>query len=83
MARLHRQPEVAGVAMGGRTVAITATTAKKGTIGVYLDAIGTVTPIYTDYITSQVTGVITAVHYREGQECSQRRSTDRYRSAAL
>jgi membrane fusion protein, multidrug efflux system len=32
-----------------------------------LDAIGTVTPVYTDLITAQVTGVITAVHYREGQ----------------
>jgi multidrug efflux system membrane fusion protein len=42
-------------------------TATKGSIGVYLTAIGTVTPIYTDSITAQVTGVITAVHYREGQ----------------
>jgi len=52
--------------MGG-PVAITTATATKGSIGVYLDAIGTVTPVYADYITSQVTGVITAVHYREGQ----------------
>jgi multidrug efflux system membrane fusion protein len=52
--------------MGG-PVAITAATATKGSIGVYLDAIGTVTPEYADYITAQVTGVITAVHYREGQ----------------
>jgi len=35
--------------------------------GVYLDAIGTVTPTYTDQITAQVTGVITKVHYVEGQ----------------
>lgn len=55
-----------GGAMGG-PVAITTATATKGSIGVYLDAIGTVTPVYADYITSQVTGVITAVHYREGQ----------------
>ncbi|MGA2205716.1 MAG: efflux RND transporter periplasmic adaptor subunit [Terracidiphilus sp.] len=55
-----------GGAMGG-PVAITAATATKGSIGVYLDAIGTVTPEYADYITAQVTGVITAVHYREGQ----------------
>ncbi|MGA3131348.1 MAG: efflux RND transporter periplasmic adaptor subunit [Terracidiphilus sp.] len=48
-------------------VPVTVATAAKGSIGVYLDAIGTVTPIYTDTITSQVTGVITAVHYREGQ----------------
>ncbi len=56
-----------GGAMGGQ-VAITTATATKGSIGVYLDAIGTVTPTYTDSITSQVTGVITAVHYREGQD---------------
>jgi multidrug efflux system membrane fusion protein len=51
----------------GGPVAITVATATKGSIGVYLDAIGTVTPMYTDSITSQVTGVITDVHYREGQ----------------
>ncbi len=48
-------------------VPVTIATAQSGTIGVYLDAIGTVTPLYTDSITAQVTGVITAVHYREGQ----------------
>ncbi len=48
-------------------VPVTVATAKKGSIGVYLDAIGTVTPTYTDNITAQVTGVITAVHFREGQ----------------
>lgn len=53
-------------AMAG-AVPVTLATATKGNIGVYLDAIGTVTPTYTDNITAQVTGVITAVHYREGQ----------------
>jgi multidrug efflux system membrane fusion protein len=48
-------------------IAITTATAKKGSIGVYLDAIGTVTPVYTASITSQVTGMIVAVHYTEGQ----------------
>jgi multidrug efflux system membrane fusion protein len=54
-------------AMTGGTVTVTTATAKKGDIGVYLNAIGTVTPVYTDVITSQVTGLISAVHYREGQ----------------
>lgn len=49
------------------TVTLTTTTAKKGDIGVYLKSIGTVTPVHTATINSQVTGVITAVHYREGQ----------------
>ena len=49
-------------------VAVTTATAKSGTINVYLNSIGTVTPVYTATITAQVTGVITAVHYREGQQ---------------
>lgn len=49
-------------------VPTTVATAKVGSIGVFLDAIGTVTPLHTVTVTSQVTGVITAVHYREGQE---------------
>jgi multidrug efflux system membrane fusion protein len=48
-------------------ITITSTTARKGNIGVYLDAIGTVTPVYTNSITSQVNGLVTAVHYTEGQ----------------
>ena len=48
-------------------VPVTTATAKVGDLRIYLNAIGTVTPVYTDTITAQVTGVITAVHYREGQ----------------
>jgi multidrug efflux system membrane fusion protein len=67
----HRQaPAATGggrrAAMGG-TVTLSTSTAKKGSIGVYLDAIGTVTPVYTATLVSQVTGVITQVRYREGQ----------------
>jgi membrane fusion protein, multidrug efflux system len=46
---------------------ITTATATQGSIGVYLDAIGTVTPVYTDSITSQVNGLVVAVHFKEGQ----------------
>jgi multidrug efflux system membrane fusion protein len=52
---------------GGGPVALTTATAQKGNLGVYLDAIGTVTPVYTASITSQVNGVVVAVHYKEGQ----------------
>src|ERR1700733_7565395 len=67
----HRQaPAATGggrrAAMGG-TVTINAVTAKTGSIGVYLDAIGTVTPVYTTTLVSQVTGIISQVRYREGQ----------------
>jgi multidrug efflux system membrane fusion protein len=51
----------------GGIVTITTVTATKGNIGVYLDAIGTVTPVYTASITSEVTGLVTQVHYQEGQ----------------
>jgi multidrug efflux system membrane fusion protein len=66
----HSQ-QAAGVAgrRGAMTgpVPVTTATVTKGNLGVYFNAIGTVTPVYTDSITAQVTGVITAVHYREGQ----------------
>lgn len=51
----------------GGAVAVTSTTAQQGDIGVYIDAIGTVTPVYTSSITSQVNGIVTAVHFKEGQ----------------
>ncbi len=46
---------------------ITTATATNGDIGVYLDEIGTVTPVYTDSITAEVTGLVVAVHFTEGQ----------------
>jgi membrane fusion protein, multidrug efflux system len=52
-------------------IAITTATATKGNIGVYLDAIGTVTPVYTDSITSQVDGLVVAVNFVEGQRVKQ------------
>src|SRR5579875_1709949 len=65
----HRKSQAA---VGGRhmfagPVPVVPATATKRSVGVYLDAIGTVTPVYTDTMTAQVTGTITAVHYREGQ----------------
>lgn len=41
--------------------------ASGGDIGVYINALGTVTPISTVNIYSQVSGRVVAVHYREGQ----------------
>src|SRR5581483_5254185 len=69
--RQHNENQQAISPRGRRTITgpipVTYATATKGSLGVYLDAIGTVTPVYTDSVTAQVTGVITAVHYREGQ----------------
>jgi membrane fusion protein, multidrug efflux system len=57
----------AGRGAVGGTVTVTTATATKGDIGVYLTAIGTVTPVYTASIVTQVTGQVIAVHFREGQ----------------
>ena len=59
-------------ATGGRRagfgpVTLNVATASQGSIGIYLEAIGTVTPVYTSSITAQAAGVVTGVHYREGQ----------------
>src|ERR1700743_273340 len=69
---MHHRPAPAATGGGrrdalGGTVTLSTATAEKGSIGVYLDAIGTVTPVYTATLISQVTGVISQVRYREGQ----------------
>jgi multidrug efflux system membrane fusion protein len=51
--------------------AITVGQSKAGDIGIYIDALGTVTPIYTVTANSQVTGQVMAVHYREGEMVHQ------------
>lgn len=48
-------------------VPITAAAARAGDVGVYINALGTVTPVYTVTVTSRVQGEITNVYYREGQ----------------
>src|ERR1700742_16452 len=48
-------------------ITIKTATAQKGDIGDYLEEIGTVTPVYTASIFSQVTGVVFKVDYQEGQ----------------
>src|SRR5271166_1099696 len=49
---------VVPVAVGGVTV---------GDINVYLDELGTVTPVYTVTVASRVAGELTEVRYKEGQ----------------
>ena len=52
-------------------VTVTTVTARTGDIGVHLEAIGTVTPVHTASITSQVNGLVVAVHYTEGQRVNE------------
>ena len=72
---IYRHHEVAvkqaAAARPAPGITVTTATAQKGSIGVYLDSIGTVTPVYTDSITAQVTGLIVAVHYTEGQRVNK------------
>jgi multidrug efflux system membrane fusion protein len=50
-----------------RAVPVSAVAARKGDIGVYINALGAVTPVYTVTVTSRVQGEIINVFYREGQ----------------
>ncbi len=60
------QPDQSAVDQAA-VVTIKAATVREGDIGIHVDAIGTVTPISTVSIYSQVTGNVIAVNYREGQ----------------
>jgi membrane fusion protein, multidrug efflux system len=55
-------------------VTIKAATVSEGDIGIHVDALGTVTPISTVSLYSQVTGRVVAVNYREGQMVTQGQS---------
>jgi multidrug efflux system membrane fusion protein len=48
-------------------IPVGATAVTRGDIDVYLDALGTVTPVYTDTIVSRVAGMVTEIHFKEGQ----------------
>jgi membrane fusion protein, multidrug efflux system len=61
------QAAKAKAALANHTVPVTTGTVTKGPIGVYINALGTVTSVYTATITSRVDGQIISVNYREGQ----------------
>ena len=50
-----------------RAMVVSTATARQGSIGINIDALGTVTPVYTVTVTSRVQGEIMKVYYREGQ----------------
>jgi membrane fusion protein, multidrug efflux system len=51
----------------GESVSVVAAAAVKGDIGISLDAIGTVTPLATVTVVSQISGQLVRVDYTEGQ----------------
>ena len=63
----HRNPSAAASGASQPLTLIHAAQSLQGDMGAYIDALGTVTPVSTVNIFSQVTGQVIAVHYREGQ----------------
>jgi len=63
----HRNPSATGSNASQPLTIIHTAQSRKGDMGAYIDALGTVTPVSTVNIFSQVTGQVIAVHYREGQ----------------
>jgi len=68
----HRrsQAPAGGGRFGGGTnaVMISTATARIGDIGEYINALGTVTPVYTVAVEARVAGQIMKVNYRQGQD---------------
>jgi multidrug efflux system membrane fusion protein len=52
---------------GAPAVPVVAVAAREGSIGVYVDGLGAVTPLATVTVTSRVDGELIAVHYKEGE----------------
>ena len=64
---LLRGPKKAKGPPGGAAIPVAVAQVRSGTIDVILNALGTVTPVYTVTVTSRVSGQITQVLYQEGQ----------------
>jgi membrane fusion protein, multidrug efflux system len=63
----RRKGDPAAAGEANHSIIIHAGSAYRGDMGVYLNALGTVTPVSTVNIFSQVNGQVLAVHYHEGQ----------------
>ena len=63
----RKPPEPAGGRNQQGNATITVGQSRTGDIGIYVNALGTVTPTYTVTDYSQITGRVMEVHYKEGQ----------------
>ena len=78
----HKPPQASRLVMPGG-VTVTTAVAKKGNIGVYLESIGTVTPVYTSAITGAGERAGDRRALRGRTDCSQGRCADRYLSGPV
>lgn len=65
----HSAQQAAPRGRGGAGAPVTISTAKAqtGDMGIYIEALGTVTPVYTVSVDARVAGQIVKVEYKEGQ----------------
>ena len=64
----HKPKDTKNTALDQPQIAtIKVATVRSGDIGLYVEALGTVTPLSTVNVYSQITGKVMAVNYREGQ----------------
>jgi len=69
----HSAQEGAGASRGrgrggaGAPVTVSTVAAQTGEMGIYIEALGTVTPVYTVSVEARVAGQIVNVEYKEGQ----------------
>ena len=68
----QQQPPVSGFRFGGpgggnRSTPVNATTARLGSLPVYIQGLGTVTPLSTAVVRSRAEGELLKIHFKEGQ----------------